>query len=106
SLAASPAYVSGCRSVTAPRSGPTRRSSDLWIGLYAAGTGDGAYLAWLYVSCAQTPGAAQAAGSCPLQIPGSAPSGAYELRLFAANGFRPVEPRVGIRVTAAPSAAH
>jgi hypothetical protein len=24
-----------------------------WIGLYAEGTGSGAYLAWIYVSCSQ-----------------------------------------------------
>jgi hypothetical protein len=84
-LGVTPASVAAGSSVTATWSGIAAPTSTDWIGLYAAGTGDGAYLAWLYVSCTHTPGAAQAGGSCPLQIPGSVPPGAYELRLFAAN---------------------
>jgi hypothetical protein len=70
--------------VTATWNGIAVPTSTDWIGLYAAGAGDGAYLAWLYVSCAHTPGAAQAGGSCPLQIPGSVPPGAYELLMSCA----------------------
>jgi hypothetical protein len=64
----------------------TPTSTD-WIGLYASGTDDGAYLAWLYVNCSKTPGASGASGSCALQIPGGVIPGTYELRLFAANGL-------------------
>jgi subtilisin len=86
-LTVAPSSVVAGGTVTATWSGIAAPTSTDWIGLYAAGTGDGAYLAWLYVSCAKTPGAAQAGGSCPLQIPGSVPPGAYELRLFAADGL-------------------
>src|SRR4030095_7894419 len=86
-LGVTPGSVGAGNSVTATWSGIAAPTSTDWIGLYTAGAGDGAYLAWLYVSCAQTPGEAQAGGSCSLQIPGSVPPGAYELRLFAANGL-------------------
>ncbi len=43
--------------------------------------------AWIYVSCSQTPGSAQAAGSCPFTVPPTAAPGTYELRLFANDGF-------------------
>ena len=58
-----------------------------WIGLYAPGAADSTYLTWIYVSCTQAPGAARAAGSCPLALPGSLPLGTYELRLLANNGY-------------------
>jgi subtilisin family serine protease len=86
-LTVAPSSVVAGGTVTATWNGIAVPTSTDWIGLYAVGAGDGAYLAWLYVSCTHTPGAAQAGGSCPLQIPGSVPPGAYELRLFAANGY-------------------
>jgi subtilisin family serine protease len=72
-LTVAPSSVVAGGTVTAAWNGIAAATSTDWIGLYATGADDGAYLAWLYVSCAQTPGAAQAAGSCPLQIPGSIP---------------------------------
>jgi hypothetical protein len=74
-------------SVTAAWSGIAAPTTTDWIGLYSAGAGDGAYLAWLYVSCSQTPGASRASGSCTLQVPGGVAPGVYQLRLYAANGF-------------------
>src|SRR5207249_11010438 len=71
----------------APRSFPTRRSSDLWIGLYAPGSGNNAYLAWIYVSCSQSRAAASAAGSCPFTIPSGLAPGSYELRLYPNDTF-------------------
>ena len=59
---------------------PTPRD---WIGLYVPGSGDSAYLAWIYVSCSQSPAAAAAAGSCPFTIPSGLAPGSYELRLYA-----------------------
>jgi C1A family cysteine protease len=59
-----------------------------WIGLYAAGTSDTAYLAWVYdSSCTQTPGTAKASGSCQFTIPAGISAGTYEFRLFANDGF-------------------
>jgi len=57
-----------------------------WIGLYAEGTGSGAYLARIYVSCSQWRGSGKASGSCAFEIPQSQPPGRYELRLYAATG--------------------
>src|SRR5262245_216252 len=86
-LTVAPASVVAGDVVTATWSGIAAPTSTDWIGLYASGTGDGAYLAWLYVSCSKTPGASAASGSCTLQIPGGITPGTYELRLFAANGL-------------------
>jgi len=64
----------------------TPTSTD-WIGLYTPGAPDTVFLAWSYVSCTQTPGAARAAGACPFLIPAGLAPGDYELRLLANNGF-------------------
>jgi len=58
-----------------------------WIGLYTPGAPDTVFLAWSYVSCTQTPGAARAAGACPFLIPAGLAPATYELRLFANNVF-------------------
>ena len=59
-----------------------------WIGLYAQGTADTAYLSWFYdSSCTQTPGTAKASGSCQYTVPVNLPAGTYEFRLFANDGF-------------------
>jgi hypothetical protein len=57
-----------------------------WIGLYSTGTSDSDWLDWIYVSCSQTPAAAQASGSCAFPIPGSVSPGPYELRLIRGGG--------------------
>jgi hypothetical protein len=86
-LTVSPTSVVRGKSVTATWSGIAAPKSTDWIGLYARGTADGAYRAWIYVSCSKTPGAAKASGSCTLLIPGTVAAGTYELRLFAADGY-------------------
>src|SRR5438445_1878738 len=82
-----PASVPAPGSATATWEGIAAPTPTDWIGLYAEGTAGGAYLAWIYVSCSQTPGPAKASGSCILQIPPIAPPGRYEFRLYAANMF-------------------
>src|SRR5262245_44855112 len=67
--------------------GITTPTATDWIGLYTPGAPDTAFLAWSYVSCTQTPGAARAAGACPFLIPAGLPPGTYELRLLANNVF-------------------
>jgi hypothetical protein len=59
-----------------------------WIGLFAEGTGSGAYFAWIYVSCSQWSGPGKASGSCAFEIPQDQPPGRYELRLYRANRFQ------------------
>src|SRR5207244_10751446 len=55
--------------------------------LYAVGASDTAYLAWVYVSCSQTPGSAKAAGACSFTIPNGLAPGTYELRLFTNDSY-------------------
>jgi len=88
-VVASPGSAAPGEAVTASWSGITNPTARDWIGLYPSGTGDGSYWTWFYVSsCAQAPGGAgQASGSCPLAVPSNLPTGNYELRLFANDGF-------------------
>ena len=87
SLGVSPTSVAAGGSVTATWAGIASPTTTDWIGLYAPGAADTAYLAWIYVSCSKTPGAAAMAGSCAFPIPGSVPAGTYELRLLSSNGY-------------------
>jgi len=86
-LTVTPASVAAGGTVTATWSGIPAPTSTDWIGLYVSGTSDQAYLAWIYVSCSQTAGAAKAAGSCPFTIPSGLAPGSYELRLYANNAY-------------------
>jgi hypothetical protein len=86
-LNVAPTSVPARESVTATWSGIAAPTPTDWVGLYAEGAAGGAYLAWIYVSCSQTPGPAHASGSCVIQIPPIARPGRYELRLYAANMF-------------------
>src|SRR5262245_36910426 len=63
---------------------PTPRD---WVGLYAAGANDTDFQAWVYVSCSHTPTTAAATGVCAFGLPNRLPSGLYEMRLFANDGF-------------------
>ena len=58
-----------------------------WVGLWAQGADNSAYLSWVYdSSCtSQYVGAAKASGSCQYPLPANLTAGTYELRLFA-NG--------------------
>jgi hypothetical protein len=55
--------------VTAIWGGITNPTTTDWIGLYASGAADTAFIDWIYVSCSQTPGSAQASGSCSFVVP-------------------------------------
>ena len=84
---ASPTTVAAGGSVTAAWSAIAGATTTDWIGLYAPGSANTAYLAWQYVSCSHTPGAAASAGSCAFTIPPTLPPGTYELRLLASDGY-------------------
>ncbi len=86
-LDAGPNSVGVGAAVSVAWSGIPSPSSTDWIGLFLPGATDTAYISWIYVSCSSTPGAPQAAGSCPFVIPSTVPLGTYELRLLANNGF-------------------
>ena len=53
-----------------------------WIALHTSTASDIAYVAWIYVSCTQTPTIAKASGSCSFTIPASVSAGTYNLRLY------------------------
>lgn len=61
-----------------------------WLGLFAPGAVNTAYLAWVYNSSCQTiAGAlAKASGTCALFIPTTVAPGIYEIRLLANDGFK------------------
>jgi len=86
-LGVSPTSVTAGGMVTVTWSGITPPTPADWIGLYVPATAGGAYRAWIYVSCSQTPGAAKAAGSCAFTLPGEVAPGGYEVRLYANNGY-------------------
>ena len=69
-----------------------------WIGLYAAGASNTAYLSWFYLSCSQTPGLAPGSGSCPLVIPASLPNGNYQVRYLVNDGFSGIASSAAIDV--------
>lgn len=85
----SPANITQGQGVKATWSGITNPSSKDWIGLYAAGAGDGSFQTWIYVSCSQSATVARASGTClgGLIIPNATGNGTYELRLFSNDGF-------------------
>ena len=82
-LTASPATVGPAGTVSVSWSnvvGPTRNN---WIGLYATGAANNAFLSGSYDDdCGQNPGTTSlSAGSCSFKLPSS--GGTYEFRLFA-----------------------
>jgi RHS repeat-associated protein len=86
-LSVNPASIALGGSVTATWSGIATPSPTDWIGLYAPGTANTAFLEWVYVSCTKSPGAAQSSGSCAFAIPAGLAAGSYELRLLANDGY-------------------
>ena len=103
SLSVTPSSVAAGGSVTATWSGIAAPSATDWIGLYAPGAADSAYLAWIYVSCSQSPAAARAAGSCAFAIPSGLAPGSYELRLLSNNGFTRLTSSNAFTVSSAPT---
>ena len=83
----SPTTIAPGGTVTVNWSGLAAPTASDWIGLYASGAPNSAYLDWMYVSCSKTPGSPRANGSCPVPFSGSLPVGSYLLRLFANDGF-------------------
>jgi hypothetical protein len=82
-LSVSPTIVVPGGTVTATWSGIGVPTPTDWIGLYATGAPEPAYIDWMYVSCTKSPTSAQEAGSCPFTIPSTLAGGMYELRLFS-----------------------
>ena len=89
-LSVSPTTIAAGGTVTATWSGIATPTTTDWIGLYAPGAANTAFIDWIYVSCSKTPGAAQASGSCPFVVPTTVAPGTYQLRLLANDGFTTV----------------
>lgn len=85
-LTVSPTSIPPGGTITVSWSGIRTPTPTDWLGLYAPGSADTAFIDWIYVSCSKTPGSAMASGSCPFVVPVLAP-GIYEMRLFANDGF-------------------
>jgi hypothetical protein len=88
-LTVSPSVTPVGGEVTGNWSGIATPTSTDWIGLYAPGSADTAYIDRVYVSCFQIPNDPQSDGSCRFFVPPSVNPGDYELRLFANDGFTP-----------------
>jgi hypothetical protein len=87
-LSVSPASVPEGGSATVTWSGVSGSTTTDWVGLYASGAANSAYLGWFYDDgCTQTSnGTTVASGSCSYTVPAVAP-GTYELRLLSNNGY-------------------
>jgi CSLREA domain-containing protein len=80
SLSASPDVIPPGGTTTATWGGIDNPTSTDWIGFFAAGAADTAYLTFQYTG-------GGASGSISVGSPASIPPGSYELRLFANNTF-------------------
>ncbi len=83
SVNVSPTTVAPGGSVIASWNGIAAPTTTDWMGLYAPGAADEAFIDWIYVSCSQTTGGATTDGACPFVMPVDVPPGTYEVRLFA-----------------------
>src|SRR4030095_12328752 len=99
-LGVTPTSVPAGSSVTAIWSGIAAPASTDWIGLYAPGAAAGTELAWIYVSCWQTPGTATTSGSFAFPVPGTVAPGTYEFRLFTAGSYTRLATSATLTVTA------
>src|SRR5262249_50345854 len=87
SLSVSPSSAAAGSAVLVAWSGLTSPTATDWLGLYRAGAADTDLLGWVYVSCSATPSVARACGACSARVPTSVATGAYEVRLFANDGY-------------------
>lgn len=65
----------------------TNPSTTDWIGVFEPGAPNDAYVAWFYTGCTTEPTAALREGRCIYPFPTDLPSGQYEFRLLANNGY-------------------
>jgi hypothetical protein len=97
-LAASPSTVFVGGAITAAWDSILAPTATDWVGLYAAGAADNAFIAWVYTN-------GNAAGNVPLTVPVGTPTGSYELRLFYNNGYAKLATSNGVTVQPQPAAA-
>jgi hypothetical protein len=80
SVSASPVAVAAGASLTINWAGISAPTATDWVTLVPLNGLDTSYVVWSYTTGA-------ASGSLSLAVPASAPSGTYEVRLYAENGF-------------------
>ena len=90
-LTAGPAIVLASGLVTVTWNGIASPSATDWIALYAVGAPDSAVRVWRYTK-------GTAGGSATLRVPFLTLPGAYEVRLFAQNGYARLAPPAGVVV--------
>lgn len=97
-LSASPSSVYSSQPVTATWGAIFQPSATDWVGLYAAGAADNAFVAFIYTN-------GNASGSAGLTVPANAAAGTYELRLFSNNGYSKLATSGAITVQTPPPAS-
>ena len=102
SLTVSPTTVPAGGTVNATWNKIASPTSTDWICIYRPGAANTSYLAWVYVSCSQSPSSPQASGSCSFPVPAPLPPDTYQLRLLANNGFTSLATSNNFTVTVAP----
>jgi hypothetical protein len=85
-LTTTPLALESGGQITARWTGVTAPSPTDWLSISVPSAPDGHYIEWVYTSCTTAPAAALASGSCNVTLP-SLPSGTYEFRLYADDGF-------------------
>ena len=100
-LTASPSSVAGGAAVTVAWSNVNSPNRNNWVGLYAAGAANNAYLGGFYDdNCGQSAGtSAVASGSCSFTMPNS--NGTFEFRLFASKAATLLATSNAVTVTVA-----
>jgi hypothetical protein len=93
-ISVSPSTVTAGGTITATWSGIALPTAQDWIGLYIPGAVNSPSTSWRYTTGA-------ASGSVPFVIPASVAAGAYELRLFANDGYTLLATSGTFTVTAA-----
>jgi RHS repeat-associated protein len=79
-LSASPSSLYAGQAATATWGSIFGPAATDWVGLYAIGAADGAFLTYVYTD-------GNASGNTSISVPLTAAAGPYELRLFSANGY-------------------
>ena len=101
SLATTPTSVPAGASFTVTWTQIANATNRDWIGLYAPGSSDTAYLDWMYVNCSPSPTVPIASGTCSFPISSSRPPGTYEFRLLPNDTYTRIATSNAVTVTAA-----
>lgn len=90
-ISESPATVYSGQALTATWSAISAPTATDWVGLYAQGAADSAFVAYIYTD-------GNASGSASLTVPANTAPGSYELRLFSANGYQRLGTSAGFSI--------